>query len=118
MTACRVRRSGCLELDVAQFHGEIDPFLDKLTKALVVLNLKLHGIDGILTDEASVALAFPGVAEVVVRAMLLRGICLALAVGSATDIELLREAAWPEVAQLSQFVVDLSDASFDGGNGR
>ena len=109
--------SALLDPQLREFGSETDPFIDKILEELVVLDLFLDGLDVPFSDETSSVFAFSSVGELIVGAVFVGRIGLALAVGSATDIELFRESPDAEVTQLTELFLDLTNASLDGLNG-
>jgi len=92
-----------------------NPFIDEGTQALVVGQLLAHGGEVFKAHELAVALALPGIAELVIGSVLAGRVGLAAAAGGAADIVLLGEMAWAQGAELCKLGFDLLNAPLDGG---
>src|SRR5271167_3255675 len=104
-----------LTLQLCGVEAEANPLIEEGTQALVVGQLLTHGGEVFKAHELAVALALPGIAQLVVGSMLAGRFGLAAAARRAADVVLLGEVAWAQGAELCQLGFDLLDAPMDGG---
>ena len=104
-----------MALQLCGVEAQGNPFIDEGAQALVVGQLLADGGEVFQAHELAVALALPGIAELVVGSVLAGRVVLAAAARRAADVVLLRQMAWAQGAELCQLGFDLFDAPLDGG---
>ena len=82
-----------MALQVRQLDPRVDPFFDEAAKSFIVSQLLLDRGQIVAADKLRAAPTAPGVAELVIGAMLLGRVAFAAARRIAADVVLLREAA-------------------------
>ena len=82
-----------MALQLCGVEAQGNPFIDEGAQALVVGQLLADGGEVFQAHELAMALALPGIAELVVGSVLAGRVGLAVAARRAADVVLLREAA-------------------------
>ena len=104
-----------MALQLCGVEAQGNPFIDEGAQALVVGQLLTDSGKVFQAHELAMALALPGIAQLVVGAVLAERVVLTAAARRAADVVLLRQMAWAQGAELCQLGFDLLDAPLDGG---